>query len=303
METLTADRTTVRTPAGRVGAAGAFLTALALLVLAACGNGNPGKGLDDVRVYAALGDSYTSGVGLLPVSDETCSRSSSNYPSLVAEKFGFAEFVDASCAGASSDDLFAPQTTTKGTNLPQLDQVPADADLVTIGLGLNDQGLSTRLLYPCMKFEGKVAASCDVYLQQPNAVFDAAVNTMAGSVKADLDDLREKAPDARIVLVGYPRLLPDTGTCPSEVPVVEAAAVRIKYALKKVNEAMAEAARKAKVDYVDMYTASAGHDACSDDRWVNGQNIELGKALAYHPFAEYHEAVAEQIATLLTAEK
>lgn len=277
----------------------AVIAAGALAGITACG-ADPTKGPAEIDTYVSLGDSYSSGVGLLPVSDEVCNRSSINYPSLVAKRFGFADFIDATCAGASSKDLFTAQTNAKGSNPPQLDQVPEDADLVTIGMGLNDNGLSIALLYPCLEVNGQVAASCDVYLQQPNSVFDTAIATMAGSVRADLDDIREKAPDARIVLVGYPRLLPDDATCPDEVPVVEAAAVRIRYSLKKVNEALQDAARKAKVDYVDMYTASAGHDACAgDDRWVNGQNIEVGKAQAYHPFAAYHRAVADRLVTLL----
>lgn len=298
MEPMIDTRTTdARRPRARV--IPAALAALALAAVGACGKDNPDNGPTDIGTYVSLGDSYSSGVGLVPVTDEVCNRSSLNYPSLIAEKFGFDQFVDATCAGASSEDLFASQTTAKGSNLPQLDQVPADADLVTIGLGLNDNGLSVALLVPCLEVNGQVSSTCDLYLKQPNSVFDAAIATMEGGVKADLDDIREKAPKARIVLVGYPRLLPDDATCPQEVPVVEAAAVRIRYSLNKVNEAMKSAARKARVDFVDMYTASEGHDACSEDRWVNGQNIELGKALAYHPFAAYHEAVAEKIATLL----
>lgn len=300
METVTAPRTTdARRP--RVRAAAAVLVVLALAGLAACGKNNPDKGPGDISTYAALGDSYSSGVGLLPVTDEVCNRSSLNYPSLVAAKFDFADFVDATCAGASSADLFKSQTNDKGANPPQLEQVPADADLVTIGLGLNDQGLSLALLYPCMRAaDGQVGPTCGTYLQQPNSVFDGAIDIMAGSVKKDLEDIRAKAPDARIVLVGYPRLLPDDASCPSEVPVVEAAAVRIRYSMKKINEAMEKAAQKAGADYVDMYTPSEGHDACAGDaRWVNGKNVELGKALAYHPFAAYHEAVAEKLATLL----
>jgi len=299
METMTDPRTTdARRPRVRV-----ITTALVVLVLAAlgaCGKGNPDKGPGDISTYVSLGDSYSSGVGLLPVTDEVCNRSSLNYPSLIAEKFGFADFVDATCAGASSADLFKSQTTAKGANLPQLEQVPADADLVTIGMGLNDNGLSVALLYPCLEVNGQVSPSCDLYLKQPNSVFDAAIATMYGGVKADLDDIREKAPDARVVLVGYPRLLPDDASCPSEVPVVEAAAVRIRYSMKKINEAMEKAAQKADADYIDMYSASVGHDACSGaDRWVNGKNVEVGKAQSYHPFAAYHEAVAEKLATLL----
>lgn len=284
-------------------AAAAALVVATLLGLAACGKGNPDKGIGEITSYVALGDSYTSGVGLAPVSDAVCNRSSLNYPSLVAARLDVGQFADVSCAGASSENLFTSQKTPTGSNEPQLAAVLADTDLVTIGLGLNDHALSVRLLYPCLEVNGEVGPNCDLYLQQPDSVFDTAIDTMAGSVKADLDDIREKAPEARIVLVGYPRLLPDDATCRTEVPVTDAAAVRIRYAMEKVNEAMAQAAKKAKVDYVDMYTPSAGHDACSgDDRWVNGQNVEAGKAQAYHPFAAYHEAVAAKLVTLLEQE-
>lgn len=297
METVTDPRARgTRGPRARVSTAA--LLAGALLALTACGASNPDKDAGDIRTYVALGDSYTSGVGLVPVTDETCSRSSLNYPSLIAERLEFDDFVDASCAGASSANLLSVQKTDKGTNAPQLEQVPVDADLVTIGLGLNDQGLSYYLLYPCLEVNGQVGSECDAYLKQPDA-FDAAISAMAAYLKADLDAIRERAPDARIVLIGYPRLLPDKGTCPSEIPLPAAAAVRVRDSLRKVNEVMEKAARTARVDYVDMFTASEGHDACSSDRWVNGQNIELGKALAFHPFASYHAAVAAKLETLL----
>lgn len=296
METVTDPRT--RTVRGRWARSAA--TAVAVLALSACGAENPEKGAGDISTYAALGDSYTSGVGLVPVTNETCNRSSLNYPTLLADRLGFDEFIDASCAGATSADLLGVQTTKKGSNAPQLDQVPADADLVTIGLGLNDHGLSYYLLYPCLKVDGKVGPECDTYLQQPDSVFDAAIDAMAATVKADLDAIRDKAPEARVVLVGYPRLLPDKGTCPDEVPVVAAATERFRYTMRKVNEAMEKTAKSARVDYVDMYTASEGHDACSGaDRWVNGQNVDLGKAFAYHPFGAYHAAVAAKLETLL----
>jgi len=287
------------TRAPRTRASTAALLAGALVALTACSANNPDKDASEISTYVALGDSYTSGVGLVPVTDETCSRSSLNYSSLIADRLEFDDFVDASCAGASSTNLLSVQKTEKGTNAPQLEQIPVDADLVTIGLGLNDQGLSYYLLYLCLEVNGQVGTECDTYLQQPESVVDAAISAMGGYVKADLDAIRERAPDARIVLIGYPRLLPDKGTCPSEVPLPAAAAVRLRNSLRKVNEVMEKAARSARVDYVDTFTASEGHDACSSDRWVNGQNIELGKALAFHPFASYHAAVAAKLETLL----
>jgi hypothetical protein len=58
----------------------------------------------------ALGDSYTSGP-LIP--DQTgvpagCLRSTHNHPSLVAAALGAVSFTDASCAGATTASMTAP---------------------------------------------------------------------------------------------------------------------------------------------------------------------------------------------------
>ncbi len=298
MQTVTDQRNRTAGPR-RARAVTAALLAAALVVLSACGTDNPPKGAGEISTYVALGDSGTSGVGLLPVTNEACNRSSLNYPSLIADRLGFDYFVDASCAGASSADLVAAQRTEKGVNAPQLEQVPVDADLVTIGIGLNDHGLSYYLLYICLETNGVVGPECRNYLQQPDSVIDAIIGAMAGTLQTDLEAIRERAPDARIVLIGYPRLLPENGTCPREVPLTADAIPRFRYSQRKISEAMATAARGARVDFVDMYTESEGHDACSTDRWINGQNIEPGKALAFHPFASYHAAVAAKLETLL----
>jgi len=42
-----------------------------------------------------------------------------------------------------------------------------------------------------------------------------------------------------------------------------------------------------------------GHDVCSGDPWVNGSRDQPGKAVALHPFEEFHEAVAKRIVALL----
>ena len=48
-----------------------------------------------------------------------------------------------------------------------------------------------------------------------------------------------------------------------------------------------------------MRAASEGHEICSDDPWVNGRQTDQGRALAYHPFAEGQEAVADVVLELL----
>jgi lysophospholipase L1-like esterase len=275
------------------------LVVASLLVAGACARKNPDTRPENIKKYVALGDSYTSGVGLEPYVDSACTRSDQGYPNLVTTALHIPHLVDVSCAGASSKNLLQMQTTPTGTNAPQLDAVTKDTDLVTLGLGLNDSGLSYALLYLCMPVNGATTPACATYLSRPQSFLDAAVRALGETVAADLNAIRKRAPKARVVLVGYPHFLPDAGDCPAQVPLPEAAQERIRTTLAEINDTMEHSARRARVDYVDMYDASQGHDVCSSDPWVNGQHNIAGKALAFHPFAAYHAAVAAKLEYLL----
>ncbi len=291
----TITRPDLRTPRSSVVA----LVVLLLTALGACGASNSTKTAQDIESYVSLGDSYTSGVGQVPEADRACYRSAVNYPSLVAKDLGFDNFVDASCGGATSDNLRTVQKTPKGTNNPQLDSIPPDADLVTLGLGMNNGGFSRLVLYSCLKANGGVSPGCGPFLQQPQAQLDRAVAVMGNTIRTDIRDIRRKAAKARIVLVGYPRILPDDATCPAVLAVPDAAAVKIRYTMKKVNEVLMEAARSASADYIDTWSASRGHEVCSAQPWVNGNGYKIGRAVPLHPYEAYHTAVAEKLAALL----
>ncbi|WP_183407629.1 SGNH/GDSL hydrolase family protein [Nocardioides marmoriginsengisoli] len=286
-------RTTVR--------AGAALLVVLALVASGCAKKNPDTRPGDIDSYVALGDSYTAVAGDSPVTHAACLRSNDDYPNLLAERLSIADFKNVACAGATSAALETTQypANKRGSNPPQLDAVNEDTKLVTLGIGLNDTGLSFYLLYTCLPYQGKITAACTKYLSKPDGFIDGAVRTIGSEVAGDLTKIRKKAPDARIVLIGYPRMMPDTGGCPEQMPLPDEALDRIRKALKDVNDAMERAARRTRVDYVDMYTASKGHDVCSDSPWVNGQANIPGKALAFHPYDEYHAAVADKLAFLL----
>ncbi len=283
---------------GRVVAAG--LLALGLLALAACGQSPPGNPHpSQFASYAALGDSYSAGVALTPLSDATCLRSSSNYAGLLANKLTIPSLDDVTCGGAKSINLTQAQVTTRGTAPPQLDAVSKDTQLVTLGIGLNDYNLAFAVLYACVPINGKRSSACAGYLNASPTSMADTIKKMGDLVANDLKEIRAKAPHARIVLVGYPRLLPDGADCPAQVPVPTQAADRIRATLRAVNDTFIHVARTEKVDYIDMYDASKGHDVCSSDPWVNGQYNLPGKAYPFHPFAAYHVAVADKLYALL----
>jgi lysophospholipase L1-like esterase len=263
-------------------------------LVSGCGAGRPTA---HGATYAALGDSYSSGAGIAPVSDAACERSSANFGSLVAEELGYDSFEDVSCGGATTEDLTTAQAGAADS--PQLDAVGKQTRLVTLTLGLNDQKLSSSLLYACLAPDGEPSVWCQQLLAAPKTGVDQVITAAAQRVEAALRAIHRKAPRARIVLVGYPHYLPDHGDCPDRLPLVPAMEPRIRLALELANERWREAADRVGADYVDTWTLTRGHDVCSADPWINGATTVPGKAAALHPFEAYHRAVAKAIVDLL----
>src|SRR5690606_41325539 len=102
--------------------------------------------------YVSLVHSYPSGP-LIPVPHLTpplgCVRSMLTYPALLAVKARAGSFVDVSCGGAETSHMTAPQHTPLGTNAPQLDALRPDTDLVTLGIGGNDESVFGGIVGAC----------------------------------------------------------------------------------------------------------------------------------------------------------
>ncbi|MFL6171973.1 MAG: SGNH/GDSL hydrolase family protein [Marmoricola sp.] len=288
-------------PRGRTWSLSAALLLLAL-ALSACGTqANPHP--KSIDTYVAMGDSYTALAGAGPFSDEACKRTLTDYPELVAKALAVKNFTNASCGGATSADLAQEQLIQNppASRPPQLAKLSKKTKLVTLGIGLNNGSspMSYLLLYVCLPVNGITLPQCSQYLKIPESGVVEAVRTMAGEVKGNLKAIRKAAPNARIVLVGYPRVLADDRDCATALPLPPAAATRLREALKLVNQYLAKTARTAKVDYIDMYQASKGHELCSNEPWVAGEANVPGKALQFHPYDAYHRAVADKIVALL----
>lgn len=259
------------------------------------------------RSYVALGDSYTA-APLVPETDpsDACLRSSRNYPALVAEGLGDVELTDVSCSGADSTAMIGVQQIGSQLNPAQFDALGEDTDLVTVGLGGNDFGLFTSLLADCAA-SGDVGGSGE---SEPGGALCSAVEegstedlrTLLPQVEsrltAVLTGVKDRAPEARVVAVGYPRLLPDTGAC-AELPVARGDYDYVRALTSGLNDAVAAAAAATEIDFVDVYAASEGHDVCSADPWVNGPVTDPAAALAFHPFGNEQQAVAELVLGVL----
>jgi hypothetical protein len=284
--------TAARTLAAGLGAA------LALVAVAACG-GNGENPAPTGAEYAALGDSDASGAGIAPVVDTDCQRSRANYASLVAKRMRYTSFKDVSCAAAETINLLRPQLTQVASNAPQLDALGSRTKLVTISIGLNDDKLAFGLLSACQPQDGNTSELCRQLIALPQSTVDKQFAEAGDRVEEALKLIKKDAPKARVVLVGYPRYFPDSGSCPDRIPMADDWLPRAAAAFATVNRDWKRAAAAAGADYVDTYALSKGHDVCADDPWVNGHEEVPGEAAALHPFAAYHRAVADAIVRLL----
>jgi lysophospholipase L1-like esterase len=252
--------------------------------------------------YVALGDSYTAGP-FVPVTDVAggCFRSDGNYPSLVAERLDL-ELVDVSCGGATTEDLTRRQPTIQdGVVPPQVRALDADTDLVTLGIGGNDFELFTSLIGTCLgsRADDPAGAPCQAALRATGTDPAEVTRRIGANVETALGEVAARAPEARVVLVGYPRIAPTSGGCPQRLPFAAGDVGFGDQVVRSLNRALQGAARAAEVEFLDVYAASRGHDVCSDDPWVNGQQTDTARAAAFHPFPEGMAGVARALEDLL----
>lgn len=256
---------------------------------------DPAPDPDAVR-YVALGDSYSAAPGV-PETDpaDGCFRSDSNYAHVLAETADLA-LTDVTCSGATSDEVVAEQ-------VPALS---ADTDLVTVGTGGNDLGLFLRVLTSCLTVpaaDGASGSGADggpsLCAQVIRDEIEPSLAQIQAKMGTALDAVTEAAPDAQVVVVGYPALLPERGTCPDVVPVAAADYPLVGGLTRALSDALRTEAEARGLDFVDVFAASQGHDLCSEDPWVNGAQIAPDGTVPFHPLAVEQAAVAALIGDLL----
>lgn len=290
----------MRAPAAALAALLCALTACTGTPAAAPPPGSPDAAPAPPAQYVALGDSFTAGP-MVPETDlaEGCLRSDRNYPSLLADRLEL-DLTDVSCSGAGTAHLTAPQPTVGETRVPaQLAAVEPDTDLVTVGIGGNDQALFASLVRTCLGLRGQDPTGSPCADSGVGRDLLDAVATVGPRVRRGLERVQRRAPDAMVVLVGYLRIAPSRGACPDRLPFADGDVAFGDRVMRALAQQLETAAGAAGAAYVDMYAASRGHDVCSDEPWVNGRRNQPGVAAAYHPTAAGMQAVADELADLL----
>lgn len=252
-----------------------------------------------VRQYAALGDSFTAGSGMPAIEDADCQRSARNYPHLLAAAVG-ARLDDASCGGARTVDVQGNQPSLGEVIPPQLASVGPGTDLVTIALGLNDAGYGP-VVFGCWSLAAQdpQGAPCrDSFRTSGGDSVAAILPDVRARLLAVVKAVRSRAPDAEIVLVGYPQPVPQHGTC-AELPFATGDYDYVRRFFANVDGIVEQVARQSGVRYLDMLAASRGHSTCSDEPWVAGAESS-STFMPFHPKPRWHRAVTAMLIETLT---
>lgn len=251
---------TARVRAALVAAAVATIATVTVLALPS----PEGDRRPDIR-YAALGDSYAAGVGAGRYSSDAqeCHRSANAYGPVWAKVHTPAAFTFLACSGAITEDVVRSQ----------LPYVPEDTTLVTLSVGGNDAGFAA------------VLASCSLDADTGCATTTAAarwhITTTFPALLADTyAAIRHRAPSARILVFGYPRLYED-GPCPQAVSEFKRAAINNVAVV--LNDTLRAAAEKAGAEFIDVAQGWEGHGVCGVDAWINPLTYPVGDSM--HPTA------------------
>ena len=222
--------------------------------------------------YVALGDSYSSGVGTRAYLNDgtSCQRSNYAYPKLVADQKGYALTFKA-CSGARIPDV------TSG----QLGALSTATRYVTISVGGNDAGFSA-VLTECAK--PGWASNCDGRINTAQGYIN---NTLPGTLATLYAAIRSKAPTAKVVVVGYPRVF-NGEDCNAATFFSPAEETRLNQTADLLNGKLAAAASAKGFSFANPTSRFVGHAVCDSPEWLNGLSNPVSDS--YHPNRAGHSS-------------
>ncbi len=204
--------------------------------------------------------------------------------------------INAACSGAvirhlSEPREFPPNGVGAAAEPAQLDNesLPA-ADLVTLTIGGND-ALFGKVLEECA-WNGLFGTNCDdadfipedetvALRDQVEQVF---TRLAAGELRETYEEVRQRAPESDVYVLGHPRLFEDPATSCLSAWFQNSEKNWINGLADQFNQIIECAALDAGVEFVNVLTPFVGHDVCApSQRWLHGINGVAHDNERFHP--------------------
>ncbi|HET6508955.1 MAG TPA: SGNH/GDSL hydrolase family protein [Baekduia sp.] len=225
--------------------------------------------------YVALGDSYSAGTGTRDYSlNSGCNRGPYAYPALIKADRPNTNLTFVACSGAKTTDVLNNQVQSLSTS----------TNIVTITIGGNDAGFSNVITQCALPL-----VSCNSDITNANNYIS---NTLPGQLNSVYSQIKTRAPNATVVVLGYPRLFMgvdcNAGTFFSTDEMTKLNATADL--LKSVTAARAAAYGFTFKDAIPSFT---GHAVCSSSEWLNGLSNPISDS--YHPNRTGHKSGYEAL--------
>lgn len=243
-----------------------------------------------------LGDSYSAGIGAGTFMDSTvlpganCLITDAGYADGLEKRHDAVNATNAACSGAKA--LVDLTNVPDNPNVPDVpDQIGAaiddnhldkHTDLVTITVGGNDVQFA-NIIGACMTQDVSICQAAVTHAE------NVAKSHVASALKQDYKLIREAAPDATIVALGYPHLFSTEGATASPLsPEVAKIFNDGVDTLNNIIENTAESS-ESKVVYVDVTKRFRNHGIGSSDPWINFDPADVRAFNNYHPNEKGYE--------------
>lgn len=188
-----------------VGSTRLYIASLVAVVAVACA-GPPTASPGNVQRlnYVAMGDSVAAAPGVPdPAPPAGCRKSTNDYPSVLARRLAATTFTDVTCSGATTENITSRAQQTKDGLIPrQIHAVEATTDLVTITVGANDVGLVPDA-QECKVISPNSPPCTNEFVVGDADHISEVITAQLPVWSALIDEVRAKAPHARIIVVGY----------------------------------------------------------------------------------------------------
>lgn len=250
--------------------------------------------------WVALGDSFSSGEGVEPFIDGTnirgdqCHRSTLSYSEdIVAANPDKYSLEFRACSGAVFSDLYNPNHSNRLEATPQLSWVKADTDIVTLTIGGNDAHFADVMRYCVTRNQFK--RTCE---KEWSARVDKAIAGLKSKYENAVFNIRLKAPNAKIYILGYPRFFPinppkNCSTGFASFVFSQSDMSWINREIQSMNSVAAAGSTGA--TFVDTYNmVGSSHDMCSASSWLNLANISHS-VYSFHPNAAGQKAYSQAL--------
>lgn len=216
--------------------------------------------------YVALGDSYSSGVGAGDYDSGSgdCKRSANAYPKLWSAANSPSSFDFTACSGARTHDVLSGQ----------LGPLSDATGLVSISIGGNDAGFADAMTTCVLQGE----SACLTRIQEAR---DYIANTLPGKLDGVYNAISDKAPSAKVAVLGYPHFYKLDGDC--NVGISEKSRAAVNSAADDLNDVIAKRAADHGFSFGDVRPTFTGHEICSGDEWLHSVTVPVSDS--YHPTA------------------